>query len=74
MNCIKNLSWNRAALLALVALATSACGGGGSSTPSGNSFVTSAIGQTSETAEPTQINDLDLSFSNSETAFDSLFQ
>ena len=61
-------------VLGASAFSLTGCSGGGSNSPSGNSFVNSVLGQTSETAEPKQINDLDLSFSQSPTAFDSLFQ
>lgn len=60
-------------LFALLGLA--ACGGGGSDTPSGNSFVQSQIADgTNDVAEPVDINGSNLQFSESPTAFDSLFQ
>lgn len=61
-----------AAALASVALA--ACGGGSSGTPSGNGFVTSQIANnTTDTAEPVEINDASLQFSENPAAFDALF-
>jgi hypothetical protein len=61
------------AALALVSIA--ACGGGGGgSTSSGVSFVRAQVSQTSETADPVEINDLDLAFPESTSVFDSLFR
>lgn len=59
---------------ALTLLALAACGGGGSDTPSGVSFVRGQIARTSETTDPVEINDLDLQFPENTAAFDSLFQ
>lgn len=68
-------SSSRLALACVLACATlAACGGGSSGTPSGNAFVASQIaGNTNDTAEPVQINDSDLQFSENPAAFDALF-
>ncbi len=65
---------NRLLLGACALLALAACGGGGSDTQSGVSFVRGQIARTSETTDPVEINDLDLRFPENTAAFDSLFQ
>jgi hypothetical protein len=65
--------------LSLAALGITAChdSGGddnGPATPSGESLVNSLIlDNTTDSAEPVEINDLDLQFSESEDAFSSFF-
>ena len=61
------------ALLSIV-LGLASCGGGGSGTPSGTTFVKNQFALTSDTTDPVQIDALDLRFSENTAAFDSLFQ
>ena len=67
----------RAAVLAAL-LALSACngdGGGSVAAPSGDALAQSLIlDSTSDSAEPVEINDLDLDFSTDGTAFSGFFE
>ena len=74
--------------LVLIALFAAGCGGGGydgarggnNNAPAGAtrtgfvSFVKTQLAQTSDTAEPTEVNDLQFDFDDSETAFDDVLQ
>lgn len=60
-------------VLALFACGLAACGGSGSG-PSGAAFVKNQLNRTSDTAEPANIDGLDLQFSGQTSEFDDLFQ
>ena len=76
--------------LVLVALLVAGCGGGGGYGGGGNNnppaappgptgtafapFIKAQLTQTSDTAEPTEVNDLQFDFDDNETAFDDVLQ
>ncbi|GFE90001.1 hypothetical protein [Steroidobacter agaridevorans] len=83
------MNFNRKSLV-LVALLAAGCGGGGGygggndnpapAPPTGAngtafvSFIKAQLAQTSDTAEPTEVNDLQFQFDESETSFDDVLQ
>jgi hypothetical protein len=60
--------------LLLVPLAACSSGGGGPATPSGDALVGSLLADnTTDSAEPVELNDLDLEFSEDEDAYAAFF-
>jgi hypothetical protein len=77
-----NMDFNRKYLV-LAALLAAGCGGGGGNDPTPPSgatstafvaFIKAQFEQTSDTAEPVDVNDKQFEFDESETAFDDVLQ